>query len=471
MTNENKDELGYSMYSQPNDEISLKELLITMYNGRRIIASISLLCVVLAVIGILILAPNNKEARVVVSMSFDGINEGKNPDGSDFDQYQLLTPYVLSDTLKTLRLQSKISPSILRSSATITALIPDEVKKKQAYALDKEGTSFDFKPNKFIITVSTSRNTGIDEKMATDLANQIVRSYIKNFKESYFRSIPLSNQLLAFKVSDYDYADISMALHGQMKKIQQYNLALSKIDPDFKSKRSGMSFVDILNTVNVLDEVEMNKMDSLISSYKLTKNPEKLAVYYQYLIEQFKLQEAKFGGETKVSTDMLNSIENSSNDILTTLTGQATNNEPTTEKAASYFNSLILKTADIGTEASSVEQDIKYYEQELSDLLSGNYKEKTGIDSAKKEVETLVTKLFNDLNSWTTITNKTSGEYYEKLMTTAIVPLSPAGVNDKLKTTMILAVSLLIGLMLGAFITLFRNYWKTAADDNANRGA
>jgi succinoglycan biosynthesis transport protein ExoP len=440
------------------DEISLKELILTLLKHKKLIAAMTIIVVILTFVGSLWLSGNSQEAKLIVALKFESIAENRNPDGTTFDPYQMATPYILSDVISELKLEGRLTANQVRSLVNFEPLIPDEIRKKAKFALEKEGTSIVFYPNEFVLSVKSNKGYGVDGALAAKLANQIVESYINYFGENYADTLPITNQLSAFDASSYDYSDVSQVLHQQMTEMIKYLSVLAVADNNFRSKHTGFTFSEILQTVSIVDEVDLNRMDSLISSYKLTKDPARLMIYYTYMINQLQLERDKKAAETTTSRNTLSNIENSSNKLLETLTGNLSDKQD----KESYFNALILKTADIGTSSADLTQDINYYQAELNDLQTQKYNAGPGRVAAEANVKLLMPQITESMTQWIEVANETAKEFYDKKMSNAILPLSPAEISSKIKLSLNLAIGTILGLMLGMFVAFFIDYWKRA---------
>lgn len=440
------------------DEISLKELILNLLRHKWLILGITLAAFLLSLVISVWLSNNGQEAKLIVALKFDSIHENKNPDGTNFDPYQMASPYILSDVIAELKLEGNLTANSIRSLISFEPLIPEEVVKKAEFALKEEGESVEFIPNEFVLIVKSNKSKGVDGALSAKIANQIIESYIKYFGETYAKVLPVTNQLIAFDNEGYDYSDVSQVLHQQMREMIQYLTKLSVLDPTFRSKHTGFSFVEILETASIIDDVELNRMDSMISSYKLTKDPARLMIYYNYMIKELELQRDKKSAEAITSRNTLGTIDNSSNQVLDSLTGELSK----IEDKESYFNNLILRTAEIGTTSAELTQDIKFYEAELNDLMTGNYKTGPGRSEAEAEVKKLIPQVMTNMNSWIEVVNDTALEFYDKRMSNAILPLSPAEVTSEVKIPLNLAIGTILGLFSSMFIAFFIEYWRRA---------
>jgi len=89
------------------------------------------------------------------------------------------------------------------------------------------------------------------------------------------------------------------------------NFLSSKIEKakDFRSTDTGLSFADILQSVDVIDTVDLSRMDSIIGAFNLTKDKDKLIKLYEYRIKVKELEKAKKQDESKIVSDMLGKFE------------------------------------------------------------------------------------------------------------------------------------------------------------------
>ncbi len=442
------------MPEQQYNEISLKELIMILINSKKLILSIVILSLCVTVGFTFYQSLSSKSGEVIVSFNFSGIGSHTNPDGTSFDPYQIATPFILNDVIHELQLEGKISPNSIRSLIEMNPIIPKAITDKEEFLLEKSGDTVEFYPNEYILSVKTSRAANVNASLAQKIADQVVRSYQKYFTDEYIFQDPVVNKLSTFNAEKYDYSDISMVIHSQLDELKSFNNALYTLDQDFRSKRTGMSFYDIVRILDNIDKVDLNKLDSIISSYKLTKDDTKLVLYYEYMIERLEYQKSKALGQKNVTQEMLASIEDSSNSIVTSFTGG------TADKSNSYFNSLILKTADTGMKISDISERIEYYKNEVKQLKNGEFIVNYDRKEILTEVNNLISGILKDINRWLQITQETSDEFYVQYMDNSVYALSPAAISDSQKPLLNIAIGTLLGLMIGIFTALFTSYWN-----------
>lgn len=441
------------MPEEQYDEISLKELIQCIIDNRKIIALITCMALLFSVTFSWYQMREGKSAKVIMAFQYSGIERHLNPDGSKFDPYQVVSPYILNEVIQILELEGKVSANKIRSLVTMEPIIPREVISKQEYALEKEGDSYVYYPSEYILSLKVSQKSNLDTEMAKQIVNQIIMSYQSYFSETYLTQKPVINKISGVNFEKYDYSDVATVLHSQVTEIKQFSSALSAVDSGFRSKQTWQSFSDLVEMADLIDDINLNRLDANISAYKLTKDKDKLVMFYEYVIKELEFQKAKYNAETVVTKEMLSSIEDSSNKVLSGLTGESTDQ-------SSYFNDLILKTASTSVNASSIQEQIDYYLREVQELKS----ETTILSGSKSEklttVENSIVNISNELKELLILTKKTTDEFYEQYTTKSFYALSPAEVYSSVKMTLNIAIGGILGLMVGIFIAFFRAYWK-----------
>jgi len=438
------------------DEISLKELLLILLENKKRIVVITLSIVILSLLGSLYMASTSEKAQLILSFNGSKMAVHQNPDGTKFDPYQVATPYILRQVVTELGMEGQLTSNQIRSLIEMEPIIPKEITDQRDFAMEKNGETIKFYPNEYMLTVNSSKKYGVSGLLAQEIANQLVVSYAEYYSNEYILQKPVVNKLNAFEQERYDYADISYVLNSQITLLKDFNNRLADMDTDFRAKRTGMTFHELNNLVSTTDSVALNKLDAMISSYKLTKDDARLILYYEYLIEQLEYRKSKISGEEEVTKAMLQSIEDSTTALL------KITEDASVEADNSYFNSLILKSASTGTQVNSIDQQIAYYQNEVDQLKAGSYIVDYDREAVLVETEALIGAIIKDLQQWIQLSKDTSEEFYDQYLSNAVYALSPAVVKDGVKLPLNLAIGLVLGVMLGCFEAFFRHYWKTS---------
>lgn len=202
--------------SIPEEEISLRQIIQALINGRKLIIVVVILSIMLTLIGNYITTPYSGIAKIMISLNFDGIEKGLDPYGQAFDLGKIKAPVVTSKAIKALELDKLgITADDLRRNLVITPVVPGEVVQK-----------------------------------------------IVNLKEYFFEAYGdrpvLANAIGKLDYSEYDYPDVSTIMHNQIEIINNYLDTKNREASDFRSQKTGLAFADIMESVNLIDVVDIN---------------------------------------------------------------------------------------------------------------------------------------------------------------------------------------------------------------------
>lgn len=457
-------------------EISLRDIIETVIKGKWLIAVITAVSLIATVIGTAYTSPYKGKTSMIISFNFDGIEKGIDPYGRSFDVSKIKAPVVIDKVVDELGLQKqKITTENIRSNIEIVPVIPGDITQKieDLQEAKKQNISetqdFTYYPNIFVLTLNIPRSFDITDTKAQEILNEIYKQYREYFYYSYSDKSVLSNALGAIDYNEYDYPEISTVIHNQINIITNYLSAKNKETGAgvFRSKKTGLAFNDIAESVNILAKVDLNRIDSIIGSYNLTKNKEKLIKLYEYRIQMNDLETAKKNDEASVYNGMLGKYQKDKSILLVPGITQGQGSESTleTSQASQYYDELMDKTAAAGVVAKNTLHDSEYYKAQIvklqNDTVAPELKQ-----AAEKDIMGLIPVIKTKLENWINLTNDTVAEYYEtQLYNTAVKSLSPADYSGALGSMKLyLVIALVVGLMVGLFAAFFREYWRRSGN-------
>ncbi len=229
------------------------------------------------------------------------------------------------------------------------------------------------------------------------------------------------------------------------------NYIIKPFAPEFRSKQTGMTFNDIIESLMVINDVDLMRWDSLLSSYKLSKKPDQLMLYYTYQVDRLKNKLNVLKAENAVNLQTLSVLEDSDNALINSLGKQD-------DQEASYFQTLVMSTVETGSQISVIEKDLTYYQMEVEDLIEG---QQAGSQRAAliKKSDVMVVELYKDLTNWIKVSNTTADEFYDQYLTSSFFALSPTAVTNTVRLPLNVAIGAVLGMMLSMFVVFFRAYW------------
>jgi hypothetical protein len=152
-------------------------------------------------------------------------------------------------------------------------------------------------------------------------------------------------------------------------------------------------------------------MESLVGSYNLTKDKDKLIMLYDYRVKMNELEKSKKGDESRIMTEMLEKYQK--DESLLYLPGMAEEDSAMLEQnsKSEYYDSFAKKSTETGVSAMNAAHDAEYYESEIQKLSEDdiNLAKK---NYAKQEVNRLMETISKKINNYIDLSEETVSEYY-----------------------------------------------------------
>ncbi len=454
------------------DEISLREIIEVLIKGKKFIAWCIVIAVILALAGSVlvpkILSDSNGKIQTAITYRYDGASMGTNPYGGSLDINEIRSPAVLKPVIDEFELQEyAITTEDLRRNISFESLVPDRVVEKMSRLKDVKDDEFriqqmealSYRPNQFIVTLNLHKNLGIDETLGREVLDAVIRSYEGWFYTEYYDRAVLPNILADVNFDEYDYPEIVTIFNNQTDLMYSYLDEKIKEDPDFRSKETGLSFLELRQMVELVDNIELDRASSLVGAFNLTKDKDKLIKLYEYQIERYELTNKKKTDEMSIIDSM---IDEYIKDTSAIIFSSASNAEAgiSLDSEDAYYNSLVSDYASAGIEASDALNEIDFVRFKIDKL----NEDETSLpikQEALAEVDRLNEAVYSRLNKWIENINLSLQEYDKgRFFRSTLQQLTPSevyfgdGVNLKLN----LAIGLVLGLMIGVFAVFLRSY-------------
>lgn len=361
---------------------------------------------------------NLTPVETLVSFTYDGIEKGRNPDGSDFDCMALKNPKVIGDALNELDMDLDLLETI-RTNITVYPMIPDDtIDRMTAYkSIYEDGTNASLSAaqemldetwysTKFKISFDY-RETDLTRSEATLMLNTMMECYRDYFFQNYGYNEQLGNSLSSLDYTEYDYAEAIDMFSDTLTKLKNYVNNLAANDTTrFRSRDTGYTFADLRSSIASVQDLDLDILSSFISVNNVTKDKDRLMAYYKYRIENITRSK-------KIASEKLNSIVESidkyeKDQII--IFGNGTDNTNTQyTQASEEYNKLINLKISTQESLSTYEQQINYYNDRILALKSKTVGSTDKIEKVEGELKALDKKI-NDL-----IQNveNTADDYYE----------------------------------------------------------
>lgn len=368
----------------------------------------------------------------MVGFTFNGIEEGLDPNGNEFNVNDMKSPLVIENTLTELGMEESLVDTI-RSSITISGLIPDDaIDELTAYlsifnannSIEAAQRAMDvtYYPTRYEIQF-TYANTSMDRAEAAEFLNEMLSNYKEYFMQQYGYNDALGNALTTVDYTGYDYPQALDVLSDTLTSMQNYVTTLKNNDTNrFRSAETGYSFSDLSDAVDTLRTVDYSTLSAYIIGKNVTRDRSSLSVYYQYRLDNLNrsLQSAKENLAT--ITDSINNYQKDS--IIIMSNADSANTTEMTQTSEAYDN-LITQKIDAQSRVSQLQQQISEYQSRIDALQSATT---VGSKQDQEKVDADMVAFAEKINNMVLLINQTADEYFETVVYTnsysVLVPAS-----------------------------------------------
>ncbi|MDE7094406.1 MAG: lipopolysaccharide biosynthesis protein, partial [Oscillospiraceae bacterium] len=440
-----------------NEEKNEDEIIISFSGIFKQLKRFFIFWIVLAIIiGILVpvwtlmtTADQHKNLTALVSFNYDGIEEGKAPDGSSFDVTTLKNPAVIEATLTELDEPLTLLESV-RQGISIEGVIPSNAIDKitmyksiyQQDNLNAGEKMLDVKyfPTQYKVTFNYS-GTGLSGKRAVELFNTLLENYHTYFFETYGFNQALGSAVTALDYTTYDYAQAVDVFSSTLTMLEDYIKNLSKDDTTrFRSTTTGYSFSDLSESIDTIQNVDLDLISSYVTVNNVTKDKDTQIDYYNYRIEALTRQKA-------IAQETLNELNASIEQYEKNTIIIYSENQDTSEyaQASATYDDMFQRKIEAQRSVSSCTQQIDELQKRVNTLKGRNSASKDKIEKVEADLSALNEKVTDLLNK----TNLTANEYYETVyLANAYSVLVPAS-SSALRTTKSVMNSAVEPLLIG----------------------
>lgn len=436
------------------NEISLRDLFNVLWKGKFVILLAVAIVVVATLIGAGIYDRSKSQVATVVTLQWEGISDGKYPDGSAFTDKHLVDPYILVATMEELELNN-LNGNALRNAIAITPIVPDSIVAQIEKAI-KDGKTFDYYPTHYLLALNNGA-LGISITQAQALLTELVEQFRIRFNRKYVNQTRV-NDIINLDFTDLEYVDLYQILSRQAELIAAAVTLRMEGNEHYVSNDLKIGFNDILIRCNLLCATTLKRISSRIDTYYLAKDTEYLISQYGYEISRLKTELVKAKAlETNLS-DLIANYDGNTQTII--LPG---GDPAQVIEIDTYYNQLMDSLLnqqrliiDLESEIGRYEKLVQRYKGEDPEYVVDPDERERQTELLEADIEAAAAALRALLNDTNIILN----EHNQVLVSEIIRPLTTPQRQPKVNYTLYGAVALLIGCGLGAAIVLFRHKWQ-----------
>ena len=354
--------------------------------------------------------------RALVSFTYNGIEKGKNPDGTDFDAEFLKNPKVIEAALKACGMDLTLSETV-RQGISVDGQVPQDAYDrltvyKSLYENAESGQlsaaekmlDVTWNPTQFGVKFDY-KEVGFKRNDAVNLLNAMLEAYRDFFFEQYGYNEALGQSLATINYKDYDYPEAVDVISTALTQLKRYVNSLANDDTArFRSTDTGYTFADLRESINTIQNIDLSKLDSYISFYNVTKDKERTKMYYEFRIEALEREQTSLESQLKSVEESIKTYEK---DEIYVFGGTSDVNLQSTTSSEQYDRMVRQKislTDDLGVN----QERLDYYEERLSKLRKAVLAGDEQVKSVEKDLERIEKKA----KEMVQIVNDTADDYY-----------------------------------------------------------
>jgi len=463
---------GVRMHSSQKkfeDEIELMDLLQILYRRKGFIVLTTLVFFTLALTILIVKYPSHFVTTTTLSLNFPGIEKHRNPDGTLFEENQIITPQILTEATAIFQTRNKEFPTEnLRGMMRIDPLIPPEITEEMAKA-EKEKKSYVFFPNQFRLSLSTEKNEILSPDERHLVLTNIVNEYRQEFNRKYLEEPLVTVSFPKDFLSVYDYPEIIETMKRRISNIVDMLNTKIKTAGFFRSKKSGTTFADIKHQVLLVKDIRLSEAEAISTAGRLSKNNSILISKYQTRVKRLELERAKKEAEALAATKLIKEMKQpgvyeAPSDMARESSNLILDKSIIKNIQENDYFSFLLKTAlHADITAKNLEAEIKYYGDEIKHLQSKDNENKANLNSRTNNVaamEGLFKEISGDIADFSQLANDVNIEYSKTILNDAVqIVVHP----ETLKVTSgsirkISALSAMVGLFMSVLFAFFLEY-------------
>jgi hypothetical protein len=401
--------------------------------------------------------------KALVSFSYSGIEKGKNPDGTDFDEYALINPQVIDDALIACNMDRALLETVRQDIVIDCKLPTDAIDRITAYksifdsgnqqiAAAEKLLAETWYPTQFEITFRY-KEAGLSRTDAVRLINEILDQYRLFFYGKYGYNNPLGNALTSVDYTEYDYSAAVDIFSTNLNSLKRYVNNLANDDKThFRSSKTGYTFSDLREAINAVQSIDLSLIDSYLRVNNIAKNKERLQAYYEYRIEAENRSLTTYEENLATIKDLIDKYEK---DQIIIFTDGTINTE--SKVASEEYDRLINRQITAQNNVSESKQLIAYYNDRLTALRRSSADGSAKVERVEKDLENIDTKVKTLIK----VVEDTATDYYENVsLANAYNILVPA--NSDAKTSIRNGLSNVLFPLIGLELLLLMGYIGTA---------
>ena len=412
-----------------DEEITLRELIEILLNGKWIIGIITIIAILISVIFSYFIITPTYEAKTII-MASSLTPRALSNDATGYES-------LLNDLLK----YPQMSIETYRIQITTPRVLGKVIKQ-----LNLNPEKHTINSLKKSITIDTTKDTNLlhiavkdkDPEMSAQISNAVAEEFVDFLSDTIKKQMEESAEYLQYQI-EIEKNNLEKATE-ELKNFMAQPQNVDELKRDIQSK---LSLITNFKTQLVQLEVKEKTVKASLDAAKKSLEEEPQFLELERSIIDDPVMSGLADGTKGTSELTLKSQE--INSIYETLTNKVSN-----------FN---ITLAGIGTERSTINENLKKIQEELESLQGELAYKQTEYDRLKEQYRLAQNTYNTFLQKYQEVRITTSakiGENNVMVISPAGVPTAPIAPRKSLNV----AIAAVLGVMISVFIVFFMDYWK-----------
>lgn len=414
---------------------------------------------ILGLISIYLFATRKQEyaASITIEYTNKDASKGYTPNGQPITLTDIYSSDVISKVIENLSLSD--SPDYLRTRFAVKEIIPEEEKEKKESAL-ANGQSYEYFPTKYIVTFTANNTKSIE--YARQVLNETVKVYIDSYSEKYINQAIVANTSNTLLEQDYELLDGITIVETNVNNILSYTKEQSTKYPDFRSAKTGYTFVDLYNIFSFLKDNEIPKLYAYIINNHLAKDTDLLITKYENMIANNLLLQENLQSKIEKQDSLLDEFVAKTKEQMS----YVYNTSDMASKTGSYiisdvndtdstitmttYDDMIIDYAKLVYNHNELDVDNEYYDNLIESFQKVEENENVDIEELVS-AESRLNGLIENIDRIYNLLYDTSTELNQYLSATNIKPISTVFVDETINIKLYLFIGFILSFGVGIF--------------------
>lgn len=345
-------------------------------------------------------------------MSYRPVTDLTAPDGTQLDLDAITSSYVLQKALDVTELSVPVSVANLKSNMTIEKVLSEDSRRQQEVVSkmleDKNNAAYqealDFKlqyTNQFVISLKNGfgdedarKLNYLDTSELKDILDNIITVYNRYLYDTYYAILMPDDEFSKIDLAKLDLLEGADKVSTAVRNLIKYFDDKPEKFLNSRSAKDGLSMKDMSEMVKLIKSTTVDYTYSYILTASLSEDAAQTAMKYNYQLRNLELQLDEINENINTTQSVIETYQNDELSIAMQ-EGQGT---ITAQSTTDYYNSLIIRKAELYEERSGVLIEMADLKDRIKALSADSSNDSEALESARMELENMYDVCLNAYN-------------------------------------------------------------------------